>query len=78
MASLIGKLTGTDERHVAEPEGTGRGGGEHRGDVVGGGEQDADEVVVADAVSLQHRGDEGLHPIVHLLDGVLIEGCRSP
>ena len=35
---------------------------EHRGDVVGGGEKDADEVVVSDPVSLEHGADERPDP----------------
>ena len=44
-----------DQRHVAEADRAGRRGRERRADVVGGGEQDADEVVVVDAVALEHR-----------------------
>ena len=45
------ELPGADQRHVAQPDLAGRRGREHRVDVVGGGEQHADQVVVVDAVA---------------------------
>ena len=62
------------ERHVAEPDRAGRGGREHRVDVVGGGEEDADEVVVVDAVALEHLLEQRDDPLVDLLGGVVVDG----
>ena len=77
MAPAMPSSRAQMQRHVAEPEGAGGGRREHRDDVVGRGEQDADEVVVSDAVAFQHRGHERLHPLADLLGRVLVEGRRA-
>ena len=46
-------------------------------DVVGGGEQDADEVVLVDVVALEHLDHQGLDPLVDLLVGVGVDGGRA-
>src|SRR5204863_456424 len=62
----------------AEPD-TARGRGrEHRVDVVGGREQDADDVVLVDVVALQHAGDERLDALGHLLGGVAVDSRGTP
>ena len=64
------------QRDVAEPEPR-RGRRELGGDVVGGGEDDADDVVVRDRVALEHRLDQRLRLGVDLVFGVLIAGGRA-
>ena len=51
MSSSRAQISG----HVAEPERPGRGGRELGVEVVGRGEDDADEVLVVDAVAFEHR-----------------------
>ena len=49
-----------------------------RAEVGGGGEDDADDVVGAEAVALEQGRQQRLHPLVHLLAGVLVEGGGAP
>src|SRR5690606_1165934 len=59
------QLPGADERHVAQPDLAGAGGREGAVQVVGGREQDADDVVVVDAVAAAH--------LLEQLDGPLVD-----
>src|SRR5437879_1241421 len=68
------QLLGAEEGDVAQPDRPGRGGGEG-GDHVGRGREDhADEVVLVDAVALEHGRDQAGNARVHLLPGVFVDG----
>src|SRR6516165_4328085 len=67
------EFSGTDQRNVTETDPACRGGRKHRPDVVGGGEQDADEIILAQSVALQHGVYECLDALVDLLDVVVVE-----
>ena len=73
MPSSRAQISGTSP----SPSARGRGGRELGGDVVGGGEDDAHEVVVVDRVALEHLRHERLRLGVDLRFGVLVEGCRA-
>src|SRR5690606_748076 len=68
------ELARADERHVAEAELAGGLGREGRVDVVGGGEQHADEVVVPDPVALEERFEQGDHPLEQVVLLVDVDG----
>ena len=72
------QLLGAEEGHVVEAGGARRGGREGAVQVGGGGEDHADHVVGAETVALEEGGEQRLHPHVHLLAGVLVEGGGAP
>src|SRR5919109_621378 len=71
------ELPGTEQRHVAHADGAGGSGREHRAHVVGGGEDDADEVVLRHVVAVEHGAQQGLDALVHLLGGVGVDRGRA-
>ena len=68
------ELAGTDERDVPEPSHSGRGGGKGGMDVIGGGEQDADDVVVVHAIAPDHLLKERDSSLLYLLDRIDVDG----
>src|ERR1700674_1244886 len=68
------QLAGTDQRHGAQAHRPGRGGREQRADVLGGGEQDGDEVVLDQPVALQDQPEQVHHPFGDGLGGVGVDG----
>src|SRR5581483_9385835 len=76
-AALDRQLARADQGHVAEADGPRRRGGEHRRDVLGGGEQDADDVVVTDVVGLEHARHQGLDALGDLIGSVLVDCGRA-
>ena len=70
MSSSRAQISG----HVAQPELAGRQGREGPVDVVGGGEQHADQVVVVEAVALEQRLEQGDHPLEQVLGLVDVDG----
>src|SRR5687767_13841750 len=71
-------LGGARQGHVAHAQLAGGQGGELRPEIRGGGEQDADHVVVGELVALQHRGDELTGGLEHLLPVVGVDLRRAP
>ena len=71
------ELAGTDQRDIAEPERARRRRRELGGDVVGRGEEDADQVVVGDVVAVEHLLHERLGLQLDLGFRVLVDGCRA-
>ena len=52
------ELPGTEQRNIAEAERTRRSGRELRAEIIGRGEDDADELVVIHIIAVQHLGDQ--------------------
>ena len=73
----IVELAGADQGHVAQADGRAAVAGNIDVDVVGGREEDADDVVLADAVALEHAVHQRLHALGDLLDGVGVDRGRA-
>jgi hypothetical protein len=71
------ELAGTQQRDVAEPDATSGGGRELRRQVVGSGEDDADEVVVLELVAGEDLLHQALGLLLDLLLGVLVARDRA-
>ena len=72
------ELAGTDQRHIAEAGMPGRGRRERGVEVVGGGEQHTDDVLMIDTVAFDHLGEQRDRPLLDLFDGVGIDGGGTP
>jgi len=77
-AALDIELAGTDQGHVAQPVLAGRRRRERAVQVVGGGEEDADQVVVIESVAIEHRLEQLQDPLGHVLLGVDVQGGGTP
>src|SRR5207245_8395311 len=75
-SAVDSQLTGAEQGYVAQADDPGRGGGEHGRDVLGSGDDDADQVILVDLVAGQHLLYEGADPLVDLLGGVDVDGGR--
>jgi hypothetical protein len=71
------QFSGAQQGNVAETDGPGRRGGKHGVQIVGGREDDRDQVGFVHVVFRQHGFDERLDPGTDLVDGVLVDGGRS-
>src|SRR6202022_3370408 len=69
-----GQFTGTDERDRPEPHRPGGGGRKGRHDVLGGGEQDGDEVLLAQLVPVEDLTEQDHHPLGDGLGRVVVDG----
>ena len=70
------EFTGADERHITKTGHTSGGCGKRGVDVIGSGEKDADDVVVVNAVSVDHFVEKGNGALLHLVDRVDLD-CRG-
>src|SRR5439155_24039633 len=77
-AVVDGQLPGAQQWHVTEPQRPGGGGREFAVDVIGGGEDDADEILVVDVVAGQHLLHQPLRLLRDLVLGVGVERDRPP
>lgn len=68
------ELPGADQRDVAETSHPGRSGGKRGMDVIGGGEQDADDVLVIHPVAPDHLLEERDGPLLYPFDRIDIDG----
>ena len=71
------ELLGAEQRHVAPAEVAGGLGGEHRVDVRRAGEPGADDVVVVEAVALDHGAEQLDDPLDDGVAGVVLDGGRA-
>ena len=69
------KLSSTDQRDISETNVTGRRGREHRMNVVGGREQDTDDVVMVHTVALEHLLEKFNCSRPNLIGGVAFNCC---
>jgi hypothetical protein len=72
------ELPGAQQRHVGEAEQPRGVGGELRGEIRGGREDDGDDVVGREVVALQHGGDELGRSLEDLLAGVAVHLDGAP
>jgi hypothetical protein len=72
------ELARAEQRHVAQTEGTRCGRGELGREVVGGSEDNADQLVVVDVVALEHGFHQRLRRAFDLFLGVVGAGGRTP
>ncbi len=70
-------MSSSQERDVAETHLPGGQRRETAVDVIGGGEDDRDEVVVVDPVAIQHLGQEHLDPLHEVVPLIDLEGRRA-
>ena len=69
-----GQLACADQRDGTEPHRAGGGGRKRRVDVIGGGEEDGDEVVFGQLVTVEHLSEQRHHPVGDRLGCVLVDG----
>jgi hypothetical protein len=68
------EFAGTDERNIAEPDVASSRGREHRMDVVGRSEENADDVVMLDAIALDHLFKQRNRARSNIVGGISING----
>jgi hypothetical protein len=72
------ELASTDQRDIAKTDLAGSRRREQRVQVIRGGEQDRDQLILRDAVGREHARHELLNALAHRLRGVLIQGRSAP
>ena len=77
LPAVDGQLAGAQQRDVTQPDAAGRRGRELRRQVVGGGEDDAHDVVVLELVASEELLDQALGLLLDLLLGVLVARDRA-
>ena len=68
------KLTRTDQRNITETSVTSRRSWKGRMEIIRSGEQHTDDVLMVDAVAIDHLLEERDRPLLDLIDGINVDG----